>query len=267
MATIHPTAIVNPEAWLDDDVEIGPYCVVGKGAAIGRGSVLHNHVTVMGDVRIGRDNVFFPHCVIGADPQDLGYRAAPTWVTVGDRNIFREACTVHRATTKEIGVTTVGSDNFFMGGVHIGHDARLGNHIVIANNTLLSGHVHIQDYAGLSGGCGVHQFVTIGSYAFVGGLTRVTTDLPPFMLVEGIPMEIRCVNLVGLKRRGFDAHAIRSLTAAHRLLYRLRTPAAQAKEELMRGDQFPPAVAELFDFLSAQHAGRRGRGRDGLKAA
>ena len=267
MANIHPTALVSSDAWLDDGVEVGPFCIVNEGAVIGAGTRLISQVTVMGNVRLGQNNVFFPNCVIGGDPQDLGYRGAPTWVTIGNNNIFREGCTVHRATTKELGITAVGSNNFFMCGVHIGHDAQVGNHIVIANNTMLSGHVHLQDYCGLSGGIGVHQFCTVGSYSFVGGLTRVTTDVPPFMLAEGTPMEIRCVNLVGLKRRGFDAKAIRGLSVAFRMLYRMHLPATQVRSELERGENWCPATEQLFQFLEIQHAGKRGRGREGLRAA
>jgi UDP-N-acetylglucosamine acyltransferase len=267
MAQIHPTALVDQNAWLDTDVEVGPFCVIGPGALIGAGTRLHNNVTIMGDVRIGKNNEFFPNCVIGAPPQDFGYDGAPTWVCIGDGNRFREAVTVHRATTKELGVTSVGSNNFFMSGVHLGHDVCVGNHISIANNTLLSGHVHIQDYAGLSGGCGVHQFVTIGAYSFVGGISRVTTDVPPFMLVEGNPTEVRCVNVTGLKRRGFDHASIRALMDAHRMLYRARMTSAQAKAALISEGSYCPSVAQLFDFLETQHAGKRGRGREGSRAA
>jgi UDP-N-acetylglucosamine acyltransferase len=265
--TIHPTAIVESGAWLDDGVEVGPFCIIGSEAVVGKHTRFISNVVVRGSVRIGEGNVFHAYCVIGGEPQDHSYRGDPTWVVIGNHNTFREYCTVHRATVKECGVTTVGSHNFLMGGVHIGHDACVGNHITIANNTLLSGHVHIQDYVGISGLVGIHQFVTIGSYAFVGGLTRLTTDVPPFMLVDGNPSEVRCLNLVGLKRRGFEARDIRSLASAHRMLYRMHMSAVQAKEELKRAEQFCEPVAQLFAFLENQHAGRRGRGREGLRAA
>jgi UDP-N-acetylglucosamine acyltransferase len=188
-------------------------------------------------------------------------------VVIGNNNVIREACTIHRATTKETGVTTMGSNNFLMCGVHLGHDVCLGNNIVIANNTLISGHVHVHDYAGISGAVGIHQFTTVGSYSFIGGMSRIPTDVPPYMLVEGSPMEVRCVNTVGLKRRGFSHEEIRSLNHAHRQIYRLHVPLATAREDLQRSNQFTKPVADLFEFLENQHGGRLGRGREGRRAA
>jgi len=267
MRKVHPTAVVDPKAWLDDDVEIGPYCVVSGGAVIGRATRLISHVHISGEVRIGTNNVIYPFSTIGSEPQDLGYDGAPTWVVIGNDNVIREACTIHRATTKEAGVTTVGSNNFFMCGVHLGHDTVVGNHVMIANNTLVSGHCHIHDYAGISGAVGIHQFTTVGSYCFIGGMSRVPIDVPPYMLVEGSPMEVRCVNTVGLKRRGFSQEDIRSLAQAHRLLYRQRVPLAAAREELQQSNLFSEPVSELFRFLDNQRGGRLGRGREGRKAA
>jgi UDP-N-acetylglucosamine acyltransferase len=267
MPKVHATAVVDPKAWLDEDVEVGPYCVVSGGAVIGRGTKLVSHVIVSGEVRIGTDNVVFPFCAIGAEPQDLGYDGSPTWVVIGNNNVIRESCTIHRATTKESGVTSVGSNNFLMCGVHVGHDVSMGSHVVIANNTLISGHVHIHDYAGISGAVGIHQFATVGSYCFIGGMSRVPTDVPPYMLVEGSPMEIRCVNAIGLKRRGFTHDEIRSLTQAHRLLYRLHVPLETAKEDLVRSGQYTDSVSRLFEFLDSQRGGMLGRGREGRKAA
>jgi UDP-N-acetylglucosamine acyltransferase len=267
MPKVHSTAIVDPKAWLDEDVEIGPYCIVSGGAVVGKGTRLISHVHLSGEVRIGTGNVIYPFSCIGAEPQDHGYDGSPTWVVIGNNNVFRESCTIHRATTKEAGVTTVGSNNFLMCGVHLGHDVMLGNHVVIANNTLVSGHVHIQDYAGISGAVGIHQFTTVGSYCFIGGMSRIPTDVPPYMLVEGSPMEVRCVNSVGLKRRGFTHDEIRSLNQAHRLIYRLHVPVATAREDLQRSNLFTGPVAELFRFLENQHSGRLGRGREGRKAA
>ena len=267
MPNVHATAVVDPKAWLDEDVEIGPYCVVSGGAVIGRGTRLVSHVNISGDVRLGTGNTIFPFCSIGAEPQDLSYDGSPTWVVIGNDNVIRESCTIHRATTKEAGVTSLGSNNFLMVGVHLGHDVSLGSHVVIANNTLISGHVHIHDYAGISGAVGIHQFATVGSYCFVGAMSRIPTDVPPYMLVEGSPMEVRCVNTIGLKRRGFTNDEIRSLTTAHRLLYRLRVPQATAKEDLQRAGQFTDPVAELFRFLETQSGGSLGRGREIRKAA
>lgn len=264
---IHPTAIVDANAALDDNVTIGPFCLVGPGAFIGSGTVLHNNVTLMGNVRIGHDNVIYPNCVIGAEPQDRSYRGSPTWVVIGDRNVIRENVTIHRGTEKELGITRLGSDNFLMAGCHLAHDVVVGSHVYIANNTLLSGHVHVHDHATMSGMIGVHHFCTIGSFSFIGGLSRITTDIPPYMLAEGNPSVIRCVNLVGLKRLGMSQVDIKSLTVAHRLLYRVKMGSVQAKKTLISNGQWTPPVENLFAFLESQHQGRNGRGREGKRAA
>lgn len=264
---VHPTAIVDPDAVLDDHVSIGPYCVISGGSFIGSGTRLHNHVTLMGNVRIGHDNVIYPHTVIGAEPQDLSYRGSPTWVVIGDRNLIREGVTIHRATEKEHGITRLGSDNFIMAACHLAHDVIVGSHVSMANGTMLSGHVHVHDYATLSGMIGVHHYCTIGSYSFVGGLSRITTDVPPYMLVEGNPSAVRCVNLVGLKRRRLSPLDIQSLVEAHRLLYRVKMGAAQAREILEGNDHLTEPVLQLFAFLERQHKGRNGRGRESLRAA
>ena len=215
-------AVVDPRAEIGDDVQIGPFCVIGPGVKIGRGCKLANGVTLVGQVTLGEDNHLFPGVVIGAEPQDVSYRGSETRVVIGDNNIFREGVTVNRATEKEDGVTRIGSCNFFMACSHVAHDCKLGDHIIMANATLLGGHVHIYDHATLSGGIGVHHFSTIGRYAFVGGLSRVIHDVPPFMLAEGQPARPRCVNVVALKRNNFSTEAIHCISEAHRLLYRAR---------------------------------------------
>jgi UDP-N-acetylglucosamine acyltransferase len=265
--SIHPSAIVDPAAALDDGVVIGPGCVVGPGAFLGEGTRLINHVTIMGNVRMGRNNVVYPNCVIGSDPQDHGYRGEETWVVIGDDNIFREAVTIHRATTKENGITRIGDHNMLMGGVHVAHDVIIGSQVNIANNTAIGGHVHIHDYAALSALIGVHQFTTIGSYSFIGGLARIVMDVPPFMLIEGNPMEIRCVNVIGLKRRGFSQIEIQSLAEAHRLLYRMKIGSFKALDSLRSEGRITEPVQKLFDFLDKQHSGRHGRGRERKRAA
>lgn len=265
--SIHPTAIVDPDATLDEDVTIGPYCVVSGGAFIGARTRLVSHVSVMGNVRLGHDNVLYPFCVMGGEPQDHGYNGAPTWVVIGDHNTFREGCTVHRGTTKEHGVTRIGSHNYLMCYCHIAHDVVMGSRITMANSCGIAGHVHIHDYAALSGQIGVHHYTTIGSFCFIGGLSRVTTDAPPYMLTEGNPTVVRCVNTVGLKRRGMSANDIQSLTEAHRLIYRVKMGAAQAKQILTSNNRMTEPVLNLFAFLENQHAGKHGRARERLRAA
>lgn len=264
---IAESAAIDPRADIDVDVEIGPYCVVGPHASIGRGTRLESHVTLMGRCTIGRHNHLFPGVVIGGPPQDLSYRGEDTEVIIGDHNVIRESVTINRATTKEDGRTTVGDHCYLMAGCHVAHDCRLGDRVVIANNTLLGGHVHIHDDATLSGGIGVHHFATLGSYSFVSGLSRVLHDVPPFMLVEGSPARPRCVNIVALKRNDFPADTIRALAEAHRLLYRAKVGLDHAREILRTNGMLVPAVNHLLTFVQNQQEGRHGRGRERRRAA
>jgi UDP-N-acetylglucosamine acyltransferase len=266
-ATISPLACVDPQAEIGDEVYIGPYCVVESGARIGRGSRLENSVTLSGRVTLGEDNHIFAGSCIGGPPQDLGYRGQESEVQIGDRNVIRECVTINRGSHKEDGVTRLGSDNFLMAGCHVAHDCRLGSHIVIANNTLLAGHVHVQDHASISATVGIHHFATVGSWSFIGGMSRVSQDVPPYMLVEGYPARPRCVNVVALKRNGFSPDAIAALSEAHRLLYRARVGRDQAAEILLNAGQLTVDVQRLLDFAAMTHGGRHGRGRDIRRAA
>jgi UDP-N-acetylglucosamine acyltransferase len=266
-ASIAANAWVDPRAELDDDVEIGPFCMIGPGARIGRGTRLLNHVTLTGNVTLGRDNVLFPNVVLGGDPQDVSYQGSDTWVEIGDGNTFREGVTVNRASEKEDGVTRIGSHNFLMANSHVAHDCKLGNHILIANGSLLAGHVHVHDHAAISGGCGIHQFVTIGSYSFISALSRALHDVPPYMLVEGIPARPRCINIVALKRNSFRPEQIEPLAAAHRLLYRSKVGLVHAREILTANGHLTDDVRRLLAFIEGQQVGKHGRGREVRRAA
>lgn len=268
MATqIAPLASVDPRAEIGADVEIGPFCVVGPDVKIGRGTRLHNSVTIQGHVTIGEENEIYPGVVIGGEPQDISYKGSPTKVIIGSHNVIRECVTINRATEKEDGVTSLGSHNFLMAGCHVAHDCKLGNRIIIANSTLLGGHVHIQDHAALSGGVAVHHFATIGSFSFVGGLSRVLHDVPPFMLCDGQPSRPRCINVVALKRQNFPSDVIQCLAETHRLLYRAKVGLEHAREILRTNNQLMPDVLNLLDFVSIQQSGKHGRARERRKAA
>lgn len=268
MATrIADTACIDPKAEIDTDVEIGPFCVVGPQVIIGRGTKLENHVTLMGRATIGQYNHLYPGVVIGGAPQDISYRGEDTEVVVGDHNVIRESVTINRATTKEEGITSVGDGCYLMACCHVAHDCRVGDRVIIANGTLLGGHVHVHDDATLSGAIGVHHFATIGSYSFVAGLSRVLHDVPPFMLVEGSPARPRCVNIVALRRNDFPADTIEALTEAHRLLYRAKVGLDHAREILRNNGMLVPAVNQLLGFIQNQHEGRHGRGRERRRAA
>lgn len=264
---IDPSAVVDPRAVLEDGVRVGPFCAIGPKVRIGSGTQLANNVTVMGDVTIGERNRIFPNAVIGGDPQDISYRGSETQVFIGDDNVIRECVTINRATEKEDGLTTLGSGCFIMAGCHIAHDCRVGSRVIMANNTLLGGHVHVHDDATISGGVAVHHFSTIGSFSFTGGLSRVLHDVPPYMLAEGNPSRPRCINIVALKRHDFAAETIQALSEAHRLLYRGKVGLDHARELLRAANQLVPAVNHLLSFLESQHEGRNGRGRDRRRAA
>lgn len=265
--SVHATAVVERGARLADDVRIGPFCSVSAGAVIGRGTILESHVSIMGDVRIGERNHLFPHAVVGGEPQDVSYRGAPTRVVIGDRNVIREGVTINRATEKEEGVTTVGDGNFLMACCHVAHDCRIGDRCIIANGTLLGGHVRVHSRASLSGAVAVHHWVTIGEWSFVAGLSRVLHDVPPFMLSEGLPARPRCINVVALRRGGFAQESIAAVTEAHRLLYRAKVGLDAAREILRSQGMLLPDVMQLIDFLARQREGRHGRARERRRAA
>jgi UDP-N-acetylglucosamine acyltransferase len=205
--------------------------------------------------------------VIGAPPQDLSYRGSPTEVRIGDRNTLREGVTINRATEKEDGVTLVGDDCYLMGGCHVAHDCRVRDHVLMANNVLLGGHVQIEDWAVISGAVGVHHFATIGSYSFTSGVSRVVQDVPPYLLVEGIPARPRCVNTIGLRRHGFTPEQIRALGEAHRLLHRMKAGVDRTREALRSAGLMLPPVNHLLSFIETTCEGRNGRARERRRAA
>jgi UDP-N-acetylglucosamine acyltransferase len=268
MAThIHPSAVIDPRAEIHDDVEVGPHCIVGPLATIGSGTQLIANVTIMGRVTLGQRNRVFPAAVLGGDPQDISYRGSETQVIIGDDNLIREGVTINRGSEKEDGITSLGSNCFIMAGAHIAHDCKVGNRVIMANATLLGGHVHVHDDATISGGVAVHHFSTIGSFSFTGGLSRVLHDVPPYMLAEGNPSRPRCINLVALKRNNFSADSIRALAEAHRLIFRARVGIDHARELLRASEMLLPAVNHLLSSLQNQYEGRHGRGRDRRRAA
>ncbi len=260
MATIHPTAIVDPTAQLAESVVVGPYCVIGQGVVIGENTVLHNHVTVQCDTIMGCGNTLYPFSVIGADPQDRKYRGERTILEIGDHNRIREHVTIHRGTGNGGGVTRIGNRNLIMVAVHIAHDCWLGDDICIANQVMLAGHVRIEDGANIGGGAGLHHFTTVGSCAFVGGLARITKDVPPYMIVEGNPAEVRAINSIAMTRRGYSPEHIDAIKDAYKRLYRENGPPMSDKLiELKREYSDVPAVIRLCDALAAAAEGVHGR--------
>ena len=259
---IAQTAVVDPRAKLGCNVRIGHFCVIGADVTIGDDTLIEDHVVVSGVTSIGTGNHIFPGCVIGSHPQDTSYRNVPTRVEIGDGNTFREYCTVNRATEKEDGITRVGDNNYFMTSIHIAHDCKLGDRIVMANNVMLGGHVHIANDVTLAGGTGVHHFASIGQLSFIGAMSRVLHDVPPYMIIEGQPAKPRAANVVGLKRHDFPEADIRAVSDAYKLLYRSRVGVETAREQLLGSGPIRPILKHLFEFLDHSSGGRYGRGRD-----
>jgi len=259
---ISKLAVVDPQAQLGSDVEIGPFCIVGPKAKIGNGTKLFNNVTILGDVTIGEDNVISPNAVIGGAPQDVSYRGTDTKVVIGDRNIIRECVTINRASEKEDGYTRVGSDCYFMGCVHVAHDCRVADKVIIGHGTLLGGHVHVDHHATLSGNVGVTHYASIGSYTFVSAASRVLQDIAPFMLADGSPARPRCINIVALKRNNFDREVVNALNEAYRLLYRARVGLVNVREIMSAKREILPEIEHLLDVVAISQQGRHGRGRE-----
>jgi len=264
-ANIAQTAVVDPQAEIGNDVEIGHFCVIGPDAKIGDGTRIEENVVIKGIVTLGENNHIFPGSVIGAHPQDVSYRDEPTCVIIGDGNTFREHCTVNRATQKEDGITRVGDNNYFMAGTHIAHDCKVGDRIVVANNGMLGGHVRVGNDVTLAGGVGVSHFATIGKHSFVSAMSLVLHDVPPYMIVDGKPSKPRAVNVIGMKRHNYSRDDIRVLTEAFKLLYRQRVGVETAREQMMGHGPIRPVLSHLFDCLDHSGAGRHGRGQDRRK--
>ncbi len=261
MSEIHSTAIVAPGATIGDGARIGPWCQVGDDVVIEPGAQLVSHVVVDGHTRIGAQAVLFPFCTIGLPPQDLKYRGEPTRCEIGPRTQIREHCSVHRGTITGSGLTSVGADCLIMAVAHIAHDCTVGDGVIIANNVVMGGHVHIGNHAVLGGAAAIHQFVRIGRAAMVGGVSGVEGDVIPFGSVIGNRARLAGLNVVGLKRRGFDRAQIHVLRAAFRLLFRSGGVFALRLEEARARFGNDPLVREVLDFIS--HRGKRGLIRAG----
>ena len=264
---IASTASIDPRAEIAEDVEIGPFCVIGPQVRIGRGTRLENSVTLMGRTTLGQGNRVYPGAVIGAEPQDLSYDGGDTEVVIGDGNVIRECVTINRATRKENGATCIGSDNYRMACCHVAHDTIVEDEGLFANQVLLAGHMRIGTGAVLSGQVAVHHFVTVGRYAFVGGCSRIVKDVPPFMMVQGFDGEVHGVNTVGLRRRKFAQESINALKEAHRILWRSGLPKKEAVERIQSENGEVAEVRLLIEFLHASDRGRMGRALEASRPA
>jgi UDP-N-acetylglucosamine acyltransferase len=252
--TIHPTAIVDPGAEIGEGVTIGPYCVIGEGVVMGDGCWLQNHVTVSGPSRIGSGNRFFAYAAIGGQTQDLKYEGGPTYLEIGDENVFREFTSVNRGTLPDT-KTVIGSRGSFLAYSHIAHDCVVGNDVIFSNAGTLAGHVTVEDHAILGGLTAVHQFCRIGRFAITGGCSKIVQDIPPFMIADGNPANIRGINSVGLKRHDFSEETLRYLKEAYRTIYRKGLSIDDAVAELdgIAGDC--EEVAQLAEFIRGSERG------------
>lgn len=248
---IDATAIVAAGARLAAGVEVGPFTVIGPDVAIGPRCWIGPHAIVTGQTTIGADNKIFPFASIGSAPQDKKYGGGPTRLVIGDRNVFREFCTINRGATPDQGLTRIGDDNLFMAYTHVAHDCTLGNNIVMVNYAGLAGHVELGDWVILSGYTGVHQFCKIGAHAFTAALSGVTRDVPPYIMAVGQPAVPHSINSEGLKRRGFTPEQIRNLRHAYRILYRSDLPLATAVQQLTALAPAQPELAPLVDFIGS----------------
>ncbi|MDH3392717.1 MAG: acyl-ACP--UDP-N-acetylglucosamine O-acyltransferase, partial [Desulfobulbaceae bacterium] len=219
---IHPTAVVDSAAELDSSVQVGPCAVVEKGVRIGADTVIGPHAVISGPTTIGVGNTISPFANIGAPPQDINYKGEDTRLEIGDHNIIREYVSLHRGSATGRGITTIGNNNMLMAYVHVAHDCQVGNHVILANAANLAGHVVVGDRATLSGMVAVHQFSKIGVYAYVGGMSGISKDVPPYVVVSGIRngMRVTGINKVGLKRAGFDGETLQNLNRAFKILFR-----------------------------------------------
>ena len=257
MAQIHPTAIIDPTAELADDVIVGPYCVVGPHVKLGEGCVLHNHVVLGGPSTFGKGNEFFPFSVIGLKTQDLKYKGEPTYLEVGDYNVFRENCNINRSTTPET-KTVIGSHNLFLINSHCGHECQVGSHCIFSGYAGVAGHCVIGDWAIIAGCAALHQFVRVGDHAMVGGCARIVQDVAPYMIAEGNPAQLRTINAVGLQRRGFADEDIRALKFAYRKLFLDKKAIVTDNIPSVLEDEkygSNPHVLRLIEFLRTSERG------------
>jgi UDP-N-acetylglucosamine acyltransferase len=247
---IDPRAVIDRAAELAADVEVGPFTVIGPHVTIGSGCRIGPHAVVLGPTQLGRDNEVFQFASLGDAPQDKKYKGEPTRLEIGDGNTFREYVTVNRGTTHDLGVTRIGSDNWFMAYTHVAHDCQVGDHCILANFATLGGHVELGDWVIMAGFSGVHQFCKIGAHCFVANNAAVTRDVPPYLMVTGQPAEPHSVNAEGLKRRGFTPEQIRNIRAAYKVLYRSGLKLVDATEQLNKLAAEQPELKPFVEFLA-----------------
>lgn len=253
---IHPSAIIDPSAQIADDVTIGAYSIIGADVVIGSGCQIASHVVIKGPTTIGQNNRIFQFATIGEDCQDKKYHGERTFLEIGDNNVIRENCTIHRGTVQDNSLTKMGNGNLLMVNTHIAHDCIVGNDCVFANNTGLAGHVKVGNSVIVGGNTGIHQFCQIGSYAMMGGASLVLKDIPAYVMVSGNPAQAAGMNFEGMRRRGWSSETITLLKRAYKIVYRqgltLDVAVAQLEQEIL------PICPEVSAFIDSLKASTRG---------
>jgi UDP-N-acetylglucosamine acyltransferase len=251
---IHPTAIVDPGAEIAAGTMVGPYCVIGADVRVGPNCWLQHHVTLCGPMNAGAKNKFYAYCSIGQQTQDLKYQGEPTYLEIGDENTFREFVTISRSTSSQ-GKTLIGNRGTFLAYSHIAHDCVVGDAVVFSNNGTLAGHVEVGDHAVIGGLTAVHQFCRLGRFAITGGCSKIVQDVPPFMIADGNPAEIRGINLVGLERKNFPPESVKLVKEAFRLIYRSKYNTRQAVEAMRKELPQTEEITEMIKFIEQSERG------------
>ena len=254
MPKLHPTAIVDSGAELADDVEVGPFSIIENNVEIGSGTSIHSHVLIAAGARIGRNCAIHHGAAVGTAPQDLKFKGEPTVLQIGDHTVIREFCDLNRGTV-ETGKTVIGQNVFLMAYTHVAHDCGVGDHVILANGVQLAGHVNLEEYVIVGGLTPIHQFCTIGAHAFIGGRCRVSQDVPPYILAAGDPLGYKGLNVVGLKRRGFEKSTLDALHTCYRLFYQSKLNRKQALDAIRSEIPSIPEVESVISFIERSERG------------
>jgi UDP-N-acetylglucosamine acyltransferase len=253
---IHPTAIIDPDANISREAEIGPYCIIGSGVTIGARTRLIAHVYLEGKLSVGKDNVFYPYCSCGVAPQDKKYKGEPSETHIGDRNTIREFVTIHRGTEGGGMITSIGDGNLLMAYVHIAHDVTIHNHTILANGVTFAGHVTVEDYANIGGLCAIHQFSRIGQHAMVGSNSVIKQNVLPYSITATEhKAEVYGANKVGLERKGYNVDTTEPLQNAFRILTRSGLNTTQALSRIEEEVPQTPEISELLTFIRNSQGG------------
>ncbi|OGP86911.1 MAG: acyl-[acyl-carrier-protein]--UDP-N-acetylglucosamine O-acyltransferase [Deltaproteobacteria bacterium RBG_19FT_COMBO_43_11] len=252
---IHSTAIISPDAKLEDGVEIGPYCVIGDHVKIGKNTVIGPHTVIEELTEIGEGCHIHQFCSIGAPPQDFKYGGEKTRVVIGNFNSIREFVTIHRATAAGTGVTVIGDHNMIMAYCHVAHNCKLGDHVVMANAATLAGNVHVEDYAIIGGLTGIHQFSNIGAHCIIGGASAVVKDVPPYTMAAGNHAKLFGLNLIGLKRRNFSDKTIKAIKKAYQIIFRSQLLLEAALNKAQDEAEDIPEVIHFINFIKESKRG------------